>query len=140
MGYFIGDLLAGHPDGLIERTLDARNELAYNSNETPDRSDLDGPWNWKGDALNAGNEGDWTQLMHSVSDNLDWHFDETFNLTGTDGQEIWVAFWLDNGNDGFGKIDNITVMASPIPVPPAVWLFGSGLIGLVGIARKKRAS
>ena len=27
-----------------------------------------------------------------------------------------------------------------VPVPPAVWLFGSGLIGLVGIARRKKAS
>ena len=26
---------------------------------------------------------------------------------------------------------------SPIPVPPAIWLFGSGLIGLIGFARKK---
>jgi len=28
-------------------------------------------------------------------------------------------------------------IASPVPIPPAVWLFGSGLIGLVGIARRK---
>ena len=27
----------------------------------------------------------------------------------------------------------------PVPVPAAVWLFGSGLIGLVGIARRKKA-
>ena len=26
-----------------------------------------------------------------------------------------------------------------IPVPAAVWLFGSGLLGLVGIARRKKA-
>jgi len=26
---------------------------------------------------------------------------------------------------------------SPIPLPPAVWLFGSGLIGLIGVARRK---
>jgi len=26
---------------------------------------------------------------------------------------------------------------SPVPVPAAVWLFGSGLIGLIGIARRK---
>lgn len=26
----------------------------------------------------------------------------------------------------------------PIPVPAAVWLFGSGLVGLVGVARRKR--
>jgi hypothetical protein len=27
---------------------------------------------------------------------------------------------------------------SPIPVPAAVWLFGSGLVGLVGVARRRR--
>ena len=34
-------------------------------------------------------------------------------------------------------IDNY--MASPVPIPAAVWLFGSGLLGLIGIARKKAA-
>jgi hypothetical protein len=29
---------------------------------------------------------------------------------------------------------------SAVPVPAAVWLFGSGLLGLVGIARRKRTS
>jgi hypothetical protein len=28
---------------------------------------------------------------------------------------------------------------SPIPIPSAVWLFGTGLIGLIGIARRKKA-
>ena len=28
---------------------------------------------------------------------------------------------------------------SPLPIPPAVWLFGSGLLGLIGIARRKAA-
>ena len=32
-----------------------------------------------------------------------------------------------------------TVVA-PIPVPAAVWLFGSGLLGLVGVARRKHSS
>jgi len=27
----------------------------------------------------------------------------------------------------------------PVPVPAAVWLFGSGLLGLVGVARRRRA-
>lgn len=27
---------------------------------------------------------------------------------------------------------------SPVPVPAAVWLFGSGLVGLAGLARRKR--
>jgi hypothetical protein len=29
---------------------------------------------------------------------------------------------------------------NPIPLPAAVWLFGSGLLGLIGIAIKKRAA
>lgn len=29
---------------------------------------------------------------------------------------------------------------TPVPVPAAVWLFGSGLLGLVGIARRKSAA
>ena len=28
---------------------------------------------------------------------------------------------------------------NPVPLPAAVWLFGSGLIGLVGLARRKKA-
>lgn len=36
-----------------------------------------------------------------------------------------------------GTIDNVTVSA--VPVPAAVWLFGSGLLGLVGLARRKKA-
>jgi hypothetical protein len=30
-------------------------------------------------------------------------------------------------------------VGAPVPVPAAVWLFGSGLIGLVGLARRKKA-
>ncbi|MHB1142470.1 MAG: hypothetical protein ACYC1T_12050 [Sulfuricaulis sp.] len=34
-------------------------------------------------------------------------------------------------------LDNVQVAVAPVPVPPAVWLFGSGLLGLIGIARRK---
>jgi hypothetical protein len=34
-------------------------------------------------------------------------------------------------------LDNLNF--NPVPVPAAVWLFGSGLIGLIGIARRKRS-
>ena len=38
--------------------------------------------------------------------------------------------------------DNVTISTdvAAVPVPAAVWLFGSGLIGLVGVARRKKAA
>lgn len=33
-----------------------------------------------------------------------------------------------------------TLTPAPIPVPAAVWLFGSGLLGLVGVARRRKQS
>ena len=33
----------------------------------------------------------------------------------------------------------IRINVGAVPVPPAVWLFGSGLIGLIGIARRKKS-
>jgi hypothetical protein len=36
--------------------------------------------------------------------------------------------------------DNISITAdvAAVPVPAAVWLFGSGLLGLIGVARRKK--
>lgn len=36
-----------------------------------------------------------------------------------------------------GEIHGVDL--APVPVPAAVWLFGSGLIGLAGIARRRKA-
>ncbi|MBT8438988.1 MAG: hypothetical protein KJO91_04615 [Gammaproteobacteria bacterium] len=30
-------------------------------------------------------------------------------------------------------------LAAVVPIPPAIWLFGGGLIGLIGVARRKKA-
>lgn len=59
---------------------------------------------------------------------------ETYNITNP---TYWFAFnqpWDGNG-------DPTTCVAfiegSPVPIPGAVWLFGSGLLGLVGIRKRK---
>jgi hypothetical protein len=41
-----------------------------------------------------------------------------------------------SNNDGNGNCVN----TPPIPVPAAVWLFGSGLLGLVGVARRRKSA
>ncbi len=47
-----------------------------------------------------------------------------------------ITYFGGTGND---IVLNV-VSSSVVPVPPAVWLFSSGLIGLIGIARRKAHS
>lgn len=44
---------------------------------------------------------------------------------------------LGNIDHNFGKIEVFTISFAEAPLPPAVWLLGSGLLGLIGFRRKK---
>lgn len=62
-----------------------------------------------------------------------------------DSYSLWYTATVPLGNiSGFGGVQYMlhlegTVM-SAVPVPAAGWLFGSGSIGLLGVARRRRAS
>lgn len=49
----------------------------------------------------------------------------------------WLTTTLGDIPMDYSATTSITVSA--VPVPPAVWLFGSGLLGLVGVARRRAA-
>ena len=53
-----------------------------------------------------------------------------------------VAFSTDplSGITGTGEFIFSAAEAPPVPVPAAVWLFGSGLLGLIGMARRKQSA
>jgi len=76
------------------------------------------------------NAGSWG-ITH---DTVDFEID----LAGTgllDGSELALRWEFTCANDVIeGAVD-----VPAVPVPAAVWLFGSGLIGLIGIARRKRS-
>jgi len=38
---------------------------------------------------------------------------------------------------GYYGMDNLNITPAAVPVPAAAWLFGSGLLGLIGVARRK---
>lgn len=60
------------------------------------------------------------------------------HLTGTglvsgNGYDATNATWSFSANDATAYSMSVTA----VPVPAAVWLFGSGLLGLIGMARRK---
>ena len=67
-----------------------------------------------------------------------------FTVTGGDASGYFTSgiFEYDStivGGDFADEAFTLTMTASPVPLPAAGWLFGSGLLGLIGVARRKQA-
>lgn len=63
-------------------------------------------------------------------------------LFGTYGSFDSQDYWFDGYDDNFNLVSGTWInfeTAAVVPVPAAVWLFGSGLLGLVGVARRKQS-
>ncbi|MFC1773855.1 VPLPA-CTERM sorting domain-containing protein [Pseudomonadota bacterium] len=86
---------------------------------------------WQGNQMNAGTgrndgitsafaTGTWNPTTGEYA--MTW----TSQIIGTlSGTSVWEL--------------NGTAMPSAVPIPAAAWLFGSGLLGLVGMAKRKKA-
>ena len=80
-------------------------------------------------------------LSSVIADVQDW-VTFSFNVAGV--KSVILDGFTDPGiiRDGrpighFG-LDNIVYNTSPIPLPAAFWLFGSALVGFIGISRRRR--
>lgn len=55
--------------------------------------------------------------------------------------QLSLLFEVDNFKDpgqlGIGFIDNVEVSSMATPIPGAIYLLGSGLVGLIGLRRRK---
>ena len=62
----------------------------------------------------------------------------TYTSTDWDGDGILGGKMINGPFAGFSANFNMVEAPAAVPVPAAVWLFGSGLVGLVGVARRKK--
>jgi len=113
------------------------------------------PWNIDNASDNQGT-GLWETFTTLTSSNRTQGFTGGFTLTGSAlqdaGNAIWTGTLVSAGNIGtawgdfdqtqYSEVWDIRIVGTPsqIPVPAAVWLFGSGLLGLVGVARRKKSA
>lgn len=63
---------------------------------------------------------------------------DTFDELTGEFSAHWDALALGGATNGELYNWNITGTVSAVPVPAAVWLFGSGLIALAGLAKRKK--
>jgi hypothetical protein len=62
-----------------------------------------------------------------------------FTSSATSLDLSFVARSVDLSRVDLG-LDGVTLTSTAVPIPTAVWLFGSGLVGLIGISRRKEST
>ncbi len=133
-----GGLLAGSMDGIYNF---ATNNNAFlgssNSYAAPSGSItgfIGGGWGYtlgSGAAWGAG----FNNSLTGLSGGMKMSFAAIDLGTDAVSMNTFAGTWSVNAANG--TLNYTTVSA--VPVPAAVWLFGSGLLGLVGISRRKKA-
>lgn len=84
----------------------------------------------------------WEQVYEgepgSGSSGLWWMVTELWEIDPQPGKE-YVKIFADNAGGPAVLIDEIDIDTRCVPIPGAVYLLGSGLIGLIGIRRRKKS-
>ena len=61
-------------------------------------------------------------------------------ISSSQANDLLAGLWYINIHTAAYPAGEIRGQVNVVPVPAAAWLFGSGLLGLVGISRRKKAA
>jgi hypothetical protein len=99
---------------------------------------------------NTATFGSGNTLSIDVNGTIFTHADDAFaSLSFDNGVLTDFDFFTASFSSYFTQFDDLGLMfgewntvatITPVPVPAAVWLFGSGLIGIAGFARQRKAA
>lgn len=95
---------------------------------------------WAGTIFGLGADGQAGVTFNGTTDGTNFSMWAEHLITpsedyGAAGFGGWTAEWY-----YVGTLTDFVAPPSQVPVPAAVWLFGSGLLGLVGVARRKKVA
>ena len=88
------------------------------------------------DATTSSFAVDFNDLSPSVEGSI-WSILQAAGLTAADAQKQYVFFTAD-GSNGTNN-DYLVWKATVVPIPAAAWLFGSALLGVFGVARRRQS-
>jgi hypothetical protein len=141
--------IPGNPDaGDVSSIVGVTVDLYYKKDV--DTSAEEGPFEFSYDITYSNAPDDPEDALIEYTGGSSISCPECFLLVKDGNQDpIWYIFDIGTWNgtddimlDGFwpaqGAISHVSIFGSAaVPVPAAVWLFGSGLLGLVGLARRR---
>jgi hypothetical protein len=109
---------------------------------------------WNRESVANPTAGLYKSFTTGTSTNLNKGATPAYSQTGSAladaGAGMWTGTLVSVGNIGstwgafnkqqYTELWDIKITASAVPVPAAVWMFGSGLLGLVGVARRRKSA
>jgi hypothetical protein len=90
-------------------------------------------------AQNAADETLWSSTVN-LTDYTDWSDWLTVSVERANVTQLtfFAPGLVPHSNNFWPSIDNMVINHAAVPVPAAIWLFASGLLGILGLSHKRR--